>query len=502
MMGMLKLSFSPGCCEWVYARGEALLKLAVSDAGSGAVHVFDARAAAAAGGAGAATPLATFAALHASPVRVMRFNAPQSAVISADAKGLMEVWSPESGAFAADSVSFRFKSDTDLYAHAKARTAPLSLALSADGTQFATFSPDRRVRVFRWASGKLRCVVDESLDAAAETQRAGPAAYQLEDIDYGRRMALERELDREWAAGAAPPPSLLFDESGNFLLYPTYLGVKVVNLVTARVARVLGRVENNERFLGLALAQGVAARDRRTRAAPEEAGARARAAAATGGAAVLSDPALSATAFRKHRVYFFSRREPADGDDASCGRDVFNERPLAEDIAAAASLAAPGAGALPRSATIHTSLGDIAVRLYAEECPRTVENWTTHARNGYYDNIIFHRVIKGFMLQTGDPLGDGTGGLSVWGGEFEDEFRRDLRHDRPYTLSMANAGPGTNGSQFFITTVATPWLDNKHTVFGRVTKGADVVHAIEKAKTDRNDKPLVDIKMLSFTLDA
>jgi peptidylprolyl isomerase domain and WD repeat-containing protein 1 len=148
-------------------------------------------------------------------------------------------------------------------------------------------------------------------------------------------------------------------------------------------------------------------------------------------------------------------------------------------------------------------MGDIHIKLFSNECPKTVENFVTHSKNGYYNNIIFHRVIKGFMIQTGDPMGNGTGGESIWGGEFGDEFHRTLRHDRPFTVSMANAGPNTNGSQFFITTVPTPWLDNKHTVFGRVVKGFEVVSNIESLKVNKHDKPVEkDVKILSMEVSS
>ena len=129
------------------------------------------------------------------------------------------------------------------------------------------------------------------------------------------------------------------------------------------------------------------------------------------------------------------------------------------------------------SATIETSKGEIEIELYADAAPVTVANFVNLAQRGYYDNLSFHRVIADFMIQGGCPQGTGTGGP---GYQFEDEFTADLRHDRPGRLSMANAGPGTNGSQFFVTHVPTPWLDDAHTIFGTVKSDADqtVVNAI------------------------
>jgi peptidylprolyl isomerase len=121
--------------------------------------------------------------------------------------------------------------------------------------------------------------------------------------------------------------------------------------------------------------------------------------------------------------------------------------------------------------------------------PKACENFVKLVEKGYYDGLIFHRVIKKFMIQGGDPTGTGMGGESVWGKPFEDEVQESVVFDKPGILAMANAGPGTNGSQFFITTVPTPWLNMRHTIFGEVVKGMDVVQKIEKTNTDGQDKP-------------
>lgn len=174
-------------------------------------------------------------------------------------------------------------------------------------------------------------------------------------------------------------------------------------------------------------------------------------------------------------------------------------------------------------AIMKTNMGEIKIKLFPEFAPKTVENFTTHAKNGYYDGLIFHRVIKDFMIQGGDPTGTGRGGESIWRHAFQDEFTGEL-HNLRGALSMANSGPNTNGSQFFIVQAknvpddlldqmrsaredlfptecieayeeigGTPWLDFRHSVFGQVYEGMDVVDAIANVKSDFDDKPLNDV---------
>lgn len=178
--------------------------------------------------------------------------------------------------------------------------------------------------------------------------------------------------------------------------------------------------------------------------------------------------------------------------------------------------------------TLHTSKGDIQLVLFPDLAPKTVENFIQHARQGYYNGVTFHRVIQNFMVQTGDPTGTGAGGESIYGESFEDEFSDQVFNLRG-ALSMANRGPNTNGSQFFIVTAnqvpshliqdmeasphyseeilqayqkdgGTPWLDNRHTVFGHVLSGWEVLDEIERTPTDIADKPLEPITIESITL--
>ncbi|KAI0729627.1 hypothetical protein C8Q72DRAFT_305106 [Fomitopsis betulina] len=491
MINMIKLGFTPHACCWVHRRGQAQGLLAVSDRNSGAVRLYDAR--------GNDQPLETVDRLHRFPVHLMTYSDRYDCVISADEGGFIEYWQSREPFELPKNVPglWAFKSTTDLYEFKKSKSTPTCITLSPDSSSFVTFSlPDRQIRIFSFLTGKLARKYDESLEAIQEMQQAGTAIAKIEDMEFGRRLAVERELELPGPDEQVPGRwiNAIWDESGAFVLYPTLLGIKVVNTVTNRVVRLLGKDET-VRWMNLTLYQG----------APAKKGLTTAAAAASANPLLaekaVRDPTLVSTGYKRQRFYMFTRSEPED--DKSGDRDIFNERPTREEqsIASSTTTAKGGPSPVANAATIHTTLGDIHMRLFPQHAPKAVENFVGHARSGYFERVIFHRVIPKFMIQTGDPLGDGTGGTSIWGDEFEDEFSDDLKHDRPYTVSMANAGPNTNGSQFFITTTATPWLDKKHTIFGRVLSGLEVVHAIENVKTNKLDKPYEDIKITNIDVE-
>ncbi|KAF2759317.1 hypothetical protein EJ05DRAFT_463937 [Pseudovirgaria hyperparasitica] len=488
LLAMLKLEYVPGCVCWVHGgKGARFPLLAVADAESAVVRIYDGRGE-------NLEPLHVIGSLHRKPVTLMAYNKEYDCVVSADEGGMLEYWRP-SGSYEKPESVWQMKSATNLFEFKKAKAVPTSLTISPTGTQFATFSfPDRKVRVFDFATGKLLRTYDESIQTIEEMQQAGTAAARIDDIEFARRIAVERDLDQP---AVRTRLNVVFDETGHFILYGSLYGVKVVNTLTNRVMKLYGKDEPF-RALNLALYQGQP--DKKAVVTVEMAASE----NPLLQEAEARDAMLAATGAGKVRFYMFTNVS----EITKSTRDIQNEKPTPQS-ALSLSLSKLPTTQPPQTGTtaiLHTTLGDITLLLNPLAAPLAVENFTTHARNTYYNNTPFHRIIPKFMIQTGDPLGDGTGGESIWAGPphnkpyFRDEIALDvLRHDRPYTVSMANSGPDSNGSQFFITTGKAEWLDGKHTAFGRAVAGLDVVHRIEGVRCWR-ERPEVDVRIVDVEI--
>ncbi|KAI9739755.1 MAG: hypothetical protein M1834_006475 [Cirrosporium novae-zelandiae] len=475
LLSMLTLSTVPRCISWVHQRGASLPLLAVSSEEENIINIYDGRGE-------NQTPLHQLKSIHRKPALAMAYNERYDCVVSADENGMVEYWQP-SGNYEKPNTVFQYKSSTNLFDFKKSKSLPTSITISPSGTHFATFSfPDRKVRIFDFVSGKLHRTYDESIPTLTTMQQAGTAYIKLEDIEFGRRLAVERDLDHPALHRRI---NIIFDESSNFIIYGSLLGIKTINMLTNHIVKLYAQ-EEPFRALNLALYQG----------APQKKNVVTISMAASSNPlleeAEARDPLLATTASGKVRFYMFTN----ETDINRPSRDVQNEKPRNQASRTQAESKHTESGSI---AILHTTYGDIHLRLFPLVAPKAVENFVTHARTGYYNNTIFHRVIRKFMIQGGDPLGDGTGGESIWGKEFEDEFNGGLKHDKAYTLSMANAGPNTNASQFFITTVEkAPWLDGKHTIFGRAFQGMDVIHRIENTRVYK-EKPETDIKIISIS---
>ena len=373
---MLQVQFTPRSICWVHKRGASIPLLAVSEEVGHVIYIFDGRGE-------SQTPIDTLADLHKSPVTVMAYNGIYDCVVSADENGMIEYWSPE-GAHEKPEGVFQYKSSTNLFEFKKSRSLPSSITISPSGNQFATFSfPDRKIRIFDFPTGKLYRTYDESILTLTEMQQAGTALQILEDVEFGRRLAVERELENPALQNKI---NVIFDESGHFIMYGSLLGTKVINTLTNRVVKVYGKDEPF-RSLNLALYQGQ----------PQKKGVVTAQMAASANPLLQEaeerDPMLVSTGSGKVRFYIFTNEE----DISKSSRDVQNEKPklLGSRQQVEVRTAEKGTAAI-----LHTTYGDIHIRLFPEAAPKTVENFVTHAKNGYYNNTIFHRVIRKFMIQV------------------------------------------------------------------------------------------------------
>lgn len=510
----VSLSFRPGCCQFIHAQNSAsALLLAVGSRDDGDIRIFSFP------GKNISKPVVVVR-IHEHPVHLIRFSPTHGGIISIDIRNQVELWRFDQDLESiTDDVrlpsvcNFSLKSETDLYSFTSlCNTGDVicSCEFSDDGSLLAFHSTDMQIRVFKFVSCKRIAQFDESVSMYENRMKDDSSEFKsrffdVDTIDFGRRISIEKNLIEMLRADPfrlkCPPCNVIFDESGEFLCFPTLAGIKVVDLKTRRLVQLLGKHDASQnRFLDVQLFQGrgfsdvdrsivpMLSTDRFLAQDDESANPNLK--------DHLQDPTIFCSAFKKARFFLFSRREYHE--DSGVVRDVYNERPTKDGkLGRGATSSSSMAKELGRSVVLNTSLGDIHVELFGVQCPKAVENFVELCKSGYYDGVIFHRVIPNFMIQTGDPSGTGTAGTSIWGKEFQDEFSLELKHDRAGTVAMANSGPNTNGSQFYITTVPCPWLDQKHTIFGRVTKGMDNVHKIEKAKTGKHDKPLEDIRIIS-----
>lgn len=373
---MFTTETAPKCICWVHRRGASLPLLAVSEEGGHAVHLYDGRGE-------NQKPLHTLSNLHRHTVSLMAYNNAYDCVVSADEGGLVEYWQPHGSYEKPDNV-FEFKSSTNLFEFKKSKSTPTSITISPSGSQFACFSfPDRRVRVFDFPTGKLNRTYDESLATITEMQQAGTALQRLDDVDFGRRFAVERELENP---AIRDKLNVIFDESGHFVLYGSILGVKVINTYTNRVVKVFGKDEAF-RPLNLALYQGQ----------PQKKGVVTVSMAASANPLLQEaeerDPMLVATGSGKIRFFMFTNEE----EISKSSRDVQNEKPKLLNAKQQPEAKPAETGT---AAVLHTTYGDIHIRLFPDAAPKAVENFVTHAKNAYYNNTIFHRVIRKFMIQA------------------------------------------------------------------------------------------------------
>ena len=481
LINIIKLEYIPILCEWIYNNNDPIPMIIVAQQNCGYIYIYK--------------PMETTSEhinkikIHKHAILNIVYNPKYRCIITNDVNGFIEFTNTNNNDYnRATNLDFEYILDTDLiiYPSSNKKILPLSINISNNNEMISIYSTDHYIRIFSFKSGKLLLTLNEAINNYNNIKDI----YNIDEIEYGKLISVERQINKLISNNYYDYKiNTIFDESNKYIIYPTMFGIKIVNILSNKIVKILGNDERNLRFTKLVLFQGISYENIESNYQLKHKN------ILHNNTNIPEDPTLFCLAHNSQRFYLFTNRQNISDDH----RDILNEKPtkISSKIISMSKMRTLG-----KSGIIHTTYGDIFFKLFSIECPKTVENFTVHSLNGYYNNCLFHRVIKGFMIQTGDPNGDSTGGTSIWGKPFNDEFIKSLKHDRPGTISMANGGPNTNGSQFFITTIAAKWLDNKHTVFGRVIKGMDVVQNIESTKVDkRTNKPYNDIKIINIDID-
>ena len=496
LLDYISLKYYPFLCEFIIADVKSINNiLAISEKDKGIIHILDINK----------KKEISLVTIHEnSIVTNIKFNNKYNICLSTSNTGLIEYWSKSSNNinnninnnnyifgkddnneviddiikfdFPKHSIKFKFKSQTDLFKlyDKTKKNSIINLTLSPQQNFFGIVDRLFNIYIFNFLTGKIIYQIKNN-------------QYKPQENENQKIATIEKDIEKN--IETQNQPNIQFDESEKYIYYPSWEGIKLINIKTSELIKIIGKKEKL-RFISICLFQGESLRNKsgiitEKKMQNEE----------NINSDKIIDPLLICTSYKSNRFYIFSKEEP----DNKIQRDIINEE--LEEIKNKSQLNKINKNkemiSLPEKAVIDTTKGEIFIKLFINECPKTTKNFVTLGKRGYYDGLIFHRVIKNFMIQTGDPSGNGTGGESIYGKPFKDEFNENLKHEA-FTVSMANSGPDTNGSQFFITTVPCHWLDNKHTVFGRVYDGSDVVKVIEDTKVDKHNKPYEDIKIVTI----
>ncbi len=372
--------------------------------------------------------------LHSKPVTALAYNRRHKCCISGDGMGILEIWDTTKGtsegnivgapcSIANNRIDYPSKLKTDLYKMAKKKTYPRSISMSDN--YFVVYGADYKVRVFNISTAKIEVRYDERLSVYSSKNFSN---YGMDSVEFGKRAATEREIEDQHENQVHLPSQLVaMDPSERYLLISTMIGIKIIDWRKNKLVKIIGKADASQyRFLTFCMCLGDAKMNQQMQLARGMG----KSTAVGEKKEEVNNSIVVALAYQQRRFFVFSHFDPLlepEGDvDSTNNRDIWNEAPTAQDQLLVSESGRGGGSQIETisKAILRTSKGDIHIKLF-HEVPKTFENFTEHARSGYYDGVIFHRVISNFMLQTGDPLGDGTGGESIWGGEFEDEFVRE-----------------------------------------------------------------------------